>query len=38
MAKLVVRALMLVFLFSTIIACEKEEGTDLTLLSKDSTI
>ena len=38
MAKLVVRALVLVFLFSTIIACEKEEGVDLNLLNEDSTI
>lgn len=38
MAKLVVRALLLVFLFSTIIACEKEEGADLNLLNEDSTI
>lgn len=38
MAKLVVRALVLVFLFSGIIACEKEEGADLNLLNEDSTI
>ena len=38
MAYLLKRIFFIIFLCGTIMACEKEEVTDLTLLSKDSTI